>query len=381
MAAPDPLELIAEHDAQALELERAAITAAAGPLRQAARQVFSWAVSSWARLFGKPRAQASGSRFTALTAKLAARIAGIPVDAGPVLTDYATRARRLGAEQAHREAGARVRPIPLELEPTTVAAIELAVKAARAKLAEAATLVRAADSGTLADVQRRIAAMGQAAAIIEAAARDTANGELNAAMSIVAQRLDARLVWVAERDACVSCLAQAGRLIVPGGHFDWRHTFGAKSYQPKAYDAAGKLVLVELSRPPRHPRCRCRLSLWLGHDEAAALAVTHDWAEAIKDAQARGDHVAVAAARKAAAAAAASAAFDLPGALRREAERSVLRGDALPSESENVRLQAADRLLTRIGSGKNSPAPSGWRVPASVKARAERAVKRGQFTR
>jgi hypothetical protein len=382
MSSPlDPRDVIAQHDGDALALERAAVTAVAGPLRTAAQQVFAWLLGAWARAFGKPKTEAEGTRFTALMADLAARITGIPVDAVPVLRDYAGRARRLGVTQGVREAGVPNALASLEIADTTAQAIEAAARNARAKLVEAATLARAKDSGTLLDVQRRISAMHQAAAILERAARTTANEELNAGIADVAKATGARLVWVAERDACVTCLALSGHVVDPGTPFDWRLTFGAKAYEPRRYNPAGKLVAVPLLRPPRHPNCRCRVSPWRGHDAGAALAVTHDWAEAIKEALARGDTVAADAARRAAAAAADSASFDLPRALRREAERSVLRGDALPSESENVRLHAADRLLARIGAAKNSRSPSGWPVPASVKQRAKRAVKRGAFTR
>lgn len=378
---PDPRDLIAQHDDEALKLEKAAVSAAAGPVRSAVQQVFAWLLASWARTFGKPRAEGSGERFSRLVADLAARIEGIPLDPVPVLRDYAARARALGVRQGTREAGVPGASASLEISRESARAIDTAARSSRAKLAEAVTLVRAKDSGTLVDVQRRIAAMHQAASVLERAARTVANRELNAGIAAVAEKAGARLVWVAERDACVACLALSGRVVDVGKPFNWRLTFGGKAYQPMAYNPAGKLVPAPLLMPPRHPNCRCRVSPWLGHDTAGALSVTHDWADAIRDALAKGDTVRADAARRAAAAAADSASFDLPAALRREAERSVLRGDALPSESANVRIQAADRLLNRIGSAKNSRSPSGWAVPASVKKRAERAVKRGAFTR
>lgn len=87
-----------------------------------------------------------------------------------------------------------------------------------------------------------------------------------------------------------------------------------------------------------------------------------------------------AAAEKAAAAAMESAETNMATALRREAERSILNGYALPSESEAVRARAADKLLAKIGDAKNATSPSGWKVPASVKKRARRALDKGEFT-
>lgn len=373
--------VIVEHDGEALALEDAAVVAAAGPVREALKAALSWAHVAWSKRFGAPRGLRSGEEFDAYTAELAARLRAVEIDPAPVLLDFAQRARVLGVSQGLIEAGAPQRDLGSGIREETRRHIDEATAAARAKLAQAADLVGALERGSFKTVNRQLAVADQAGNIVERTARTVTNDELNEGLAAAAVHVGGRLVWVAERDACVACLALSGQIAEPGDVFDWRLTFGAQAYQPKGYSAAGELVAIELERPPRHSYCRCRVSPWLGHDQAAARAVTHDWAQAIEDAQAKGDQVAVDAARKAAAAAADSAAFDLPAALRREAERSILRGDALPSESENVRLQAADRLLARIGSDKNSPSPSGWRVPASVKARAERAVKRGRFTR
>lgn len=373
--------VIVEHDGEALALEDAAALAAAGPVREALTAALSWAHVVWSKRFGAPRGLRSGEEFDAYVAELAARLRAVEIDPVPVLLDFAQRARVLGVSQGLIEAGAPQRDLGGGIREETRRHIDEATAGARAKLAQAADLVEALNRGSFKTINRQLAVADQAGNIVERAARTVTNTELNEGVSAAAEYVGGRLVWIAERDACVSCLALSGQVVEPGDVFDWRLTFGAKAYQPKGYDDAGELVDIELERPPRHPYCRCRVSPWLGHDEAAARVVTHDWAQAIKDAQANGDQAAVDAARKAAAAAQSSAAFDLPAALRREAERSILRGEALPTESENVRLAAADRLLARIGSGKNSPAPSGWRVPASVKTRAERAVKRGRFTR
>jgi len=58
----------------------------------------------------------------------------------------------------------------------------------------------------------------------------------------------------------------------------------------------------------------------------------------------------------------------LPEALKREAQRSILKGWSLPSESERVRVAAAERLLAR-----------GSNLPKTVQQVARDAVKRGRF--
>lgn len=121
------------------------------------------------------------------------------------------------------------------------------------------------------------------------------------------------VVWVAETDACVHCLAYSGRVADPGANFPGGLTYGAKSYYPDPLPA-----------PPLHPNCRCSLEPLLSSEYADAL--------------------------------------------RREADRSVLRGFSLPSESMGVRIDAARRLVANDVS-----------APASVIAYARRAIKAGTF--
>jgi hypothetical protein len=376
----DPTSQIAAHDAAAQALEDAAVSAATTALSTALQGVNRWLVGAWGRAVGKPSAKAQDAILRDLLDELAFRITGIALDPADSLLSHAQRARLLGHDQGFAEISQRPVRLDEELLPSTRAAIEHGVATAREALDDAAQAVRELPDGDLRAVEQRVAATARATQVLERTARTTFNAELNEGLAAVAVHAGARLVWVAERDACVTCLALSGHVVNPGQPFDWRLTFGAKAYPVKEYNNAGDLVEIDLERPPRHPNCRCRVSPWLGHDTEGAESVTHDWADAIKDAEAAGDQVAADAARRAAAAAKESAAFDFPAALRREAERSILLGHALPSESENVRAQAADRLLARIGTAKNSRSPSGWQVPASVKKRTERALKNGTFT-
>lgn len=121
-------------------------------------------------------------------------------------------------------------------------------------------------------------------------------------------------VWIAETNACVHCLAYSGRVAQTGQKFPGGLTYGVKSYFPD-----------DIATPALHPHCRCYL-------------------EPLND-QSYAD------------------------ALRREADRSVLRGFSLESESMSVRVGAAKRLLDE-----------GVDAPKSVIAYAEAAVKRGSFS-
>lgn len=135
----------------------------------------------------------------------------------------------------------------------------------------------------------------------------------NAGATAAADAADLPTVWVAETNACVECLAYSGRVAKPGKSFPGGLTYGAKSYNTDA-----------LPFPPRHPHCRCTVEPLRAQGYADAL--------------------------------------------RREADRSVLRGFSLESESMKTRVDAAARLVDR-----------GVDAPKSVVAYARRSIKAGEF--
>lgn len=122
--------------------------------------------------------------------------------------------------------------------------------------------------------------------------------EASAAAPVQAAAADAghELLWVAERDACVICLAYSG-YISTNGVFP-----GGLTFDPKRVAYGGD----PLDGPPAHPHCRCCV-----------------WAV---DSKIKWDPIA--------------------GSLRREAQRSVAKGWKLPSESNASRQRAASGLLS-----------------------------------
>ncbi|MGL4176098.1 MAG: hypothetical protein ACRCSN_08460 [Dermatophilaceae bacterium] len=120
-------------------------------------------------------------------------------------------------------------------------------------------------------------------------------------------------VWVAETNACVHCLAYSGQVAAVGEPFPGGLTYGRKSYRPDP-----------LPVPPQHPNCRCTVEPLRSADYAEAL--------------------------------------------RREADRSVLRGFSLESESMATRIDAARRLIDR-----------GVDAPQSVIDFAARSIRAGGF--
>lgn len=377
--------LIFQHDAESLALEDEAARMAAGPLRNQLADLLAAFHSRWVALFGgKPRAVGGGRLVVPFLADLRAALQQLDVSAQGVLADYAAKAHDLGIAQGYAEAG--LERVPLQSAPTVVSR-QLAQRAeqdARRAVRTSWIAVAGLKDPSWPNVRDATAPASQAANILDRAARTVANTEVNAGISRVADELQGEPLWIAERDACVHCLALSGHLIGPDGLFDPGLTFGTK---PLNWLPEGGLT-----SPPRHPNCRCRITIWFGHDTAGAESITHDWASAIADAQGMrhqaillGDRAgienanrAIDAAHKAAAAARQSASFDLPAALRREAERSVLKGWALPSEPDSVRVRAADRLIARINS-RNGFSPSGWKVPKSVKTQTEKRLDKGTF--
>lgn len=181
-------------------------------------------------------------------------------------------------------------------------------KAGRLAMAQAKKLARAQ-----ADAQTVLAPIFGHANRVRGSVSDGINRSGNEGATAIADAAELPTVWVAETDACVHCLRYSGLVCKPGKRFPGGLTYGKKSYYPNAIEG-----------PPRHPRCRCTV-------------------EPLND-QSYAD------------------------TLRREADRSVLRGFSLPSESMAVRIDAAERLVN-----------AGVDAPKTVVAFAKRSIKAGEF--
>lgn len=234
-----------------------------------------------------------------------------------VVRDAVRRAVRLGIAMAVRVGRAgrgrarRRRPTrrPLRVPPTA----RLEAAAAR-EIQEAVTQIRE-DARTASE--REISQ--RAAARLGAIAATAVNQAASAGVDATAQRIGADgIMWIAERDACLTCTALSGHIVKPGERFPTHRTYGDKPLIWRGFTG----------RPPRHPHCRCRVRPVWGDAQGAAAA------------------------------------------LRREARRSVVRGFSLPSESEAARLRAAARLLRR-GAG----------LPQTVEEYGWEAVRQGRFPR
>ena len=294
-----------------IELEHEAAKAATEELRRRLRHHLGRSIA----LFS-----AVGAQQRALTADLlATELAALGASStSPAMQTAAETAAAIGAADAARRLSLSLPLAAVTLPREVRQAISRAEAKAKRELKKAARVMAVAR--TLDDVQAAMAVAARAVSRTEAAARFAVNRSLSAGVATVVRQakglgLDVVRVWECERDACLHCLAYAGQVADPGVPFPGGLTFARRP-----------LATGPVTDPPLHPNCRCRV-------------------RAIRRADAAG----------------------FTAAQKREAQRSVLRGWSLPSESEKARLTAADALLKRTA------------LPKSVQAYAARSVRLGRF--
>lgn len=87
---------------------------------------------------------------------------------------------------------------------------------------------------------------------MQGTARYVANEGINAGTAEVARVMNLRLLWVAERNACLHCLAHAGYAVNVGEEFP------VLSFDPRGSKLPG------VPYPPLHPNCRCQVRTYDG---------------------------------------------------------------------------------------------------------------------
>lgn len=272
------------YEEQLAKLEQATVKAVASPFTALLRQVLSHLVAVWPGDDASPEAKESAldsvplgifmraSSFVALT-----------------LQEVAQTALDLGLEAGSGMAGLRVRAFKQALDPDTLAMVQSVITRMQQNIDKYESMVLKAQT-----LDEAIAAtmLANPVNIVKRNTTNIVHGQANAGIQDVARSSPTLVsVWVAERDACVQCLAYQGK-IDTGKGFPQDLSFGkAKPTGP-------------IDQPPLHLNCRCTL-LVLDADVAGGVAT----------------------------------------GLEREAKRSILRGYSRPSESETVRLDAARKLL------------------------------------
>lgn len=335
MTTPEPrtpqqqqLDQVAIHDAQAQLVEAALIAATAGLLLANVFGAIGMAKRRWIRLFGNLSDRQSGPEYRRAVRRLADELSRTRPGMAEKIQAGLDAARKLGVEQAYREASEPAVIVKVAAASGDILDVVRTAEGQSSRASQSLLYTFGGDWSTVESYARhaRTAASGLVAHVATAF-----NTNLNKGIEDAAADMGARLVWIAERDACATCLALSGQVVSPGESFDMAATFAKAATTWAPPDG---LLLT----PPRHPHCRCRVSPYFGMDGPG---------------------------------------LSFPDALRREAQRSILRGTRRPTESETVRLDAADRLLNRIAS--HNPRLYAWHVPKSVQERATRAVKRGHF--
>lgn len=327
-----------------LLLERRAIEAASGPLRRRLSDIYRSTSARYVLMFGGLDQPADPVQAQQLVEHLSLDLEQLRrYDPTPALAAALGEARQAGVAYANRHLPD---PVPVDSVPVdevaqqvvadVPAAISEAVDAAQ-KFAETLPVT------SWDDVQKVVGKASQTATGVERRTSWAVNRANSAAVRKVAAERGALLLWVAEPDACVICLALSGHTIDPtsGEGFDEEATFGKPGSAPDVYPPGEPLM-----GPPRHNYCRCHPEVWYG----PVVPVGGPEETSLYNRPGVGANV------------------DLPAALRREAKRSILYGWSVPSESSTVRLDAAARLLAK-GAG----------LPKSVEAKAHAAVKSGKF--
>lgn len=313
---------LAEEQAQAtLALELEAAEEAAGLLEKRMKAARREVTQAYLAAFGSEDAEPQrGPALATLIEDAKATIAdaldGTGEAAAQTLEEYARKAAQLGAEHAAvvvEEASSLDAPEPDLSSARAAPGIVADAKRDSSRMLTQTLVMGAGFAGVMAVVGRA----NRGAHDLRREARTTVNSVRNEAVHEVAEAHGYGRVWVTEADGCVECQAYAGQVAWVGEDFPGGLTFGTS--EPRSSDP--------LPDPPLHPNCRCEVMPYSESDGPA-----------------------------------------FPDALKREAKRSILKGWRVESESETVRLRAAQGLLNR-GAG----------LPKSVEEVAARSVRKGKF--
>jgi hypothetical protein len=270
------------------------------------------ALAAWITAFGALTAAGAGVKLARLLTGVRADVEqasrGLPGRAQRVLDGALEDAARMGARHA---AGFLTRATGRHHEVPGVAVPEDAARAAATLAGVAAEQLRMAGrllsprmvSGSgWRGVIAGLAAARRAVGLVRQTVAWAIHRAVNGGAAQAAGHYGAHQLWVSEPDACVTCLAYAGRVSDRDGRFP-----GGLSMDPNARSA----TKAPLDGPPAHPNCRCRAVPWLP-----------DWG---------------------------TGPGTLPALLRDQALTSIAAGRGRPSESHASRRRAAQALLAQRG--------------------------------
>jgi hypothetical protein len=292
-------------------------------------------VREWTRLAGGPRspiddAGALSGIASMIRARINSALGGLGTAVYSSLSSALPAAQRLGRSQAAAEwlgqgGGPLGKLVQLGLgglgkEAGAAGREAESLKATALRMISPVLMKRLGLSAALVPLQRSRSALD----LVKAAVSRLVGKAMDKGAAQVTESIDAPFeVWAAERDACARCKAYSGKVVSTGSSFP-----GGLSLDPSQVKKDAVAV-----RPPLHPHCRCKLVPY-DPDNHPPGATT------------------------------------LPEALTREAQRSAVRGWALPGESNASRLRAAQHVIDQEPD-----------LPKSVIAYGRSAIRQGKFPR
>jgi hypothetical protein len=270
------------------------------------------ALTAWVAAFGALTVLGAGTKLATLLAGVRADVdrasKGLGSRAQHALDSVLEDATRLGGRHAVdflRYATGRDHDLPdvdVSRDARAAASGMSAAVAEQLRLAARLLSPRTVSGSGWRGVLLGLAAARRAATLVRQTIAWVVHRAINQGAAQVADHYGARGLWVTEPDACVNCLAYAGRLADRDGHFP-----GGLSMDPRARST----TKAAMDGPPLHPNCRCRLVPWMP-----------DWD---------------------------TGPGSLPDLLREQALRNIATGRSRPTESQAARRRAAQALLAQRG--------------------------------
>jgi hypothetical protein len=336
-----------------LAIELAAAARATNGLRRQLEQAARQITALYIRLAGSltnPLPPLARAQFADAAARI---IAAVQVDIRDDLWDMVLRALRIGQATAMQYVYDATRRAAAEAHTQAQTLSDHAYPAALWIYATAstiqdrtnATLLSAQSIPTIGlpasnyqEVQNWLAFAHRAVSQVERDVRWATNAAYNQGVREIADAAEMDRMWIAERDACLHCLAYSGEVAQTGRPYPTGLTYyidpqgNPKPLKP--YPAGF------VWGPPLHPNCRCDQRPYAGVSLEYPI---YPWESGLTTPS---------------------------QALKREAKRAVLRGDS-GSDSVPASLRAVSALLASGATG----------LPVTVERRARRAVRTGVFTR
>jgi hypothetical protein len=301
-----------QHAAEAEALEEQTAEQADGGAGAALAGLFASALAAWVAAFGALTVAGTWAKLTGLLVGVRRDVdkasRGLGTRSQRALEESLDTAARLGARHAAdflgRASGENHAVPDVDVSAAALDAARGLADTVATQLQLAARLLSpwtVSGSGWR-GVVLGLAAARRAATLVRQTIAWAVHRAINDGAAQTATHYGARGLWVSEPDACVICLAYAGRLADRDGRFP-----GGLSMDPHSRSTR----TAALDGPPAHVNCRCRLVPWMP-----------DWD---------------------------TGPGSLPDLLRNQAWQSIAAGRGRPSESHAARRRAAQALLAQRG--------------------------------